>query len=140
MNAKRAFAGFVAVFIAAILLGTLVHGVLLDADYKSVSQLNRLPAEQQARLSFLLLAYFCYAAAFVWIYAKGVEAKPWLGQGIRFGILVWLLSSVPAYLIRYMAEPWPGSLVAKQIGFDFVSVTLLGVIVAAIYRKAPAQA
>ena len=28
------------------------------------------------------------AGAFTWIYARGVENKPWLGQGLRFGVAV----------------------------------------------------
>jgi hypothetical protein len=39
------------------------------------------------------------SGAFVWICARGVEAKPWLAQGVRFGVAVALLTIVPTYMI-----------------------------------------
>lgn len=30
-----------------------------------------------------ILAHVIMSGAFAWIYARGNEAKPWLGQGIR---------------------------------------------------------
>jgi hypothetical protein len=35
---------------------------------------------------FVSLAYLSFAIGSVWVYAKGVENKNWLGQGIQFGI------------------------------------------------------
>jgi len=68
------------------------------------------------------------------IYARGVEAKPWLGQGLRFGGIVALLTVAPTYLIYYAVQPMPGAHVAKQIVFDAALMALLGVLVAFLYR------
>jgi len=38
-----------------------------------------------------------------------------MGQGIRFGIAVALLTVVPTYLIYYVVQPMPRSLVTKLI-------------------------
>lgn len=35
--------------------------------------------DAQQYLPFMLLAHVLVSGAFVWIYARGVEAKPWLG-------------------------------------------------------------
>ncbi len=39
-----------------------------------------------SRLCFplMILAHVILSGAFVWIYARGAEAKPWLLQGVRF--------------------------------------------------------
>jgi hypothetical protein len=74
------------------------------------------------------------AGAFVWIYARGVEAKPWLAQGVRFGIAVALLTIVPSYLIYFVVQPMPASVVIKQIVFDGILLVILGIIVAWLYR------
>jgi hypothetical protein len=40
---------------------------------------------------------------------RGVEAKPWVAQGERFGIAVALLTVWPTYLIYYVVQPMPGA-------------------------------
>jgi hypothetical protein len=77
--------------------------------------------------------------ALVWIYSRGAEAKLWLGQGLRFGVAVALLTAVPTYLIYYVVQPMPGAVVAKQIVFDSILILILASITAFIYRQ-PAQA
>jgi hypothetical protein len=75
------------------------------------------------------------SGAFVWIYARGVEAKPWLAQGVRFGIAVALLTVVPTYMIYFVVQPMPGEVVVKQICFDTALLVVLGAIVASLYRN-----
>jgi hypothetical protein len=79
------------------------------------------------------------SGAFVWIYARGVESKPWLAQGVRFGVAVALLTIVPTYIIYFAVQPMPGGVVIKQIVFDGILTIVLGVIVAWLYRGAPAR-
>ena len=74
------------------------------------------------------------AGAFAWIYARGREAKPWMAQGVRYGIAVALLSVVPGYLIYYAVQPLPGAMVLKQITFSGILVIILGIIAAWLYR------
>jgi hypothetical protein len=82
----------------------------------------------------MILAHIFMAGAFAWIYARGVEPKPWLGQGMRFGIAVAFLTVVPIYMIYYVVQPMPGGLVVKQIVFDGILTVILGIVVAFLYR------
>jgi hypothetical protein len=82
----------------------------------------------------MILAHVILSGAFVWIYARGVEPKPWLAQGMRFGVAVALLTIVPSYLIYFVVQPMPGGVVVKQILFDGVLLVILGAIVAWVYR------
>ncbi len=79
------------------------------------------------------------AGAFVWIYARGRENKPWLGQGLRYGLAIALLAFVPIRTIYYVVQPIPGDMVVMQIVLDGIVVLVLGVIVAYLYRG-PARA
>jgi hypothetical protein len=88
----------------------------------------------------MILAHVLLAGAFVWIYARGVESKPWIAQGVRYGIAVALLTSVPTYLIYFVVQPMPGGVVVKQIILDGILLVILGVIVAWLYRGTPARA
>ena len=82
----------------------------------------------------MIIAHVLLAGAFTWIYARGVENKPWLGQGLRFGLAVALLTAVPYYLIYFTVQPMPSSLTVKQIVFDTIVTLILGAAVAFMYR------
>jgi len=89
----------------------------------------------QGYFGWMLLAHVLVAGAFVWIYERGISAeRPWLGQGLRFGLAVALLTVVPTYLIYYAVQPMSGTLVAKQVLFDAIGVVVLGVIAGWMYR------
>jgi hypothetical protein len=134
MNKRFALA-WLAVFIAWFLGSFVVHDLLLHDDYMKLANLYRPEAEMQKLLPLMILAHIILSGAFVWIYARGVEARPWLGQGIRFGIAVVLLASLPMYLIYYVVQPMPGATVVKQIVFDGILILILGAIVAFMYRR-----
>jgi hypothetical protein len=131
---KKFFIAWIAVFVVWMLGSYVVHGVLLHADYASLPNLFRPEADAQKYFPFLVAAHVVMSGAFAWIYARGAEARPWLGQGLRFGLAVALLTVVPTYMIYYVVQPMPGMHVVKQIVFDGVLVLLLGAVVAFVYR------
>jgi hypothetical protein len=132
---KKFFIAWLATFVVWMVGSYLIHGMLLMADYEAHSALYR-PMEDQGRyMPYLIGAHVVMAAAFVLIYRRGVEAKPWLGQGIRFGVLVALFTTIPWYTIYYSVMPLPGMMVVRQIAFDSVLCLILGATVAAVYRN-----
>ena len=92
------------------------------------------PQDGEAHFPYLVLGFVFLSIAFAWLYAKGVEDKPWIGQGLRFGFVTWFFG-VSGFLTYYAVQPLPASLVCKQIGFEFVDFLLLGIVVACVYRK-----
>ena len=128
---KKFLISWAVIFVVWTVGSFVVHGVLLGADYaNAASNMMRPEAEQQAMFHWMLIAHIMLAGSFVWIYGRGNEMKPWMQQGIRFGIAVALLAIVPVYLIYYAVQPIPGVLVAKQIIFDSTLIVILGIIVA----------
>lgn len=136
---KKFFISWLVIFVVWMVGSYVVHGALLGADYGALPNLMRPEEEAQRYFVWMILAHVMLAGAFVWIYSRGEEAKPWLAQGIRYGIAVDFLAIVPIYLIYYVVQPMPGALVVKQIVFDGILVIILGVIVAFMYRR-PASA
>jgi len=134
MNKRFALAWLV-VFVAWFVGSFVVHGVLLHNDYAALPNLFRKEAESQNFFPLMILAHLIMSGAFVWIYARGVEAKPEIGQGVRYGIAVICLMTLPLYLIYYVVQPMPGATVAKQIVFDGMLVLILGILVAFMYRR-----
>jgi hypothetical protein len=132
MNTKKLVLTIVVVFIVANLTGFLIHAVLLGSDYMSIKEHYR--PEGSEKMLFINLAYLAFAVGSVLAYAKGVENKPWMGQGLRFGLLMWLILTIPSFLIAYAVQPVPTMLMVKQVLFEGVDKVLLGVITAALYR------
>ena len=136
---KRLLIAWIVAFVVWMAGDFIVHGMLLHDDYAGLSNLFRAEADSQRYMPWMLLAHVVMAGALVWIFSRGVEATPWPGQGVRFGIAVALLTVVPSYIIYYVVQPMPGAVVAKQIVFETIVVVVVGVVTAAIVR-APARA
>ncbi len=135
MNTKKFLITAVVVFVVGFGLNFAIHGVLLQDDYSKLPNLLRTQQDAQNYFHFMIVANFLFSLALAWIYAQGVTEAPWIGQGIRFGLALWLLTAVPGYLTYYAVQPWPVEVIYKSIGFDLVRITLLGIVAAAIYRK-----
>lgn len=131
---KKFIIAWIALFIAWFIGSFVVHGLLLRSDYMQLQSLFRPEADQQKYFPLMVLAHVILSGAFVWIYARGVEPKPWVAQGARFGLAVALLTIVPTYIIYFVVQPMPGAVVVKQIVFDGVLTVILGMIVAWFYR------
>jgi drug/metabolite transporter (DMT)-like permease len=133
---RKSLIGWLLLFVAWMAGSFVVHGALLGADYTALQgKLFRTPEDSQQYFPLMLLAHVLLAGAFVWIYARGREpGKPWLGQGVRFGVAVALLTVVPTYMIYFVVQPTPPALAVKQALFDGALIVLLGIIVAWWYR------
>src|SRR5688572_30246387 len=111
---KRFLISWVVLFVVWMAGSFVIHGVLLGDDYVKLTNLYRSHDDSQKYFPLMLLAHVLLSGAFAWIYARGVEAKPWLAQGVRFGVAVAVLTVVPTYLIYYVVQPMPGMLAVRS--------------------------
>ncbi len=131
----RFWISVVVMFVVSMGLGFVVHGMLLHGDYAQLPNLMRTEADAQQYFAWMLLAHLFIAFGFTWIYLKGREpSKPPVAQGVRFGLAVAAMMTVPMYLIYYAVQPWPGTVVVKQIVYDAIGVVIMGVVVALLNR------
>jgi heme/copper-type cytochrome/quinol oxidase subunit 3 len=132
---KRFWLSTAVVFVVSMVLGALLYGGILGEEMRQMTELFRSDEECAKRMPYLLVGQFLLAAAFVWTYRQGRQEKPWLGQGIRYGIAMTLLLVVSQFLMAFAIQPFPGEFIAKQILIGSVITVLLGVIVAWMERK-----
>ena len=137
---KKTILAIVAGFVLISAGRFLLHNVLLAQEYARSSDVWRPPAEFVHRVWILYVSNFVFVLAAALIYVRGVESKPWLGQGIRFGILLALVTVVPNSLIEYAVYPIHHELALHWILGEGALAVLLGVLLAAICQpsKAPA--
>lgn len=134
MNAKF-FTSAGVIFILSMLLGFVIHGGILHDEYAQLPGLFRTDAESAGYFVYMILAHVLMAVGIVWVYLRGKENKPYLGQGIRFGLAIMVLMTIPTYLIYYAVQPMPGAIVLKQIVFDSAGAIVMGIAVAWLNRK-----
>ncbi|HUK30489.1 MAG TPA: hypothetical protein VLV89_05195 [Candidatus Acidoferrum sp.] len=102
MDMKKTVGAIVAAFVVYAGTGYLIHEVLLKSAYTATADLWRPEDAMQHKLWIMLLSEFIFAVGAVLVYQRGLEKKSWVGQGIRFGILLSLVSSVPGYMMNYV--------------------------------------
>lgn len=133
---KQFLISVVVLFVASMAFDFTVHAVLLQAEYESQPALMRKAADAQRHFPAMLLAHALVAAGVTAIYRRGREAgKPWLGQGVRFGVWFAIAACVPGFLIYYAAQPIGLSVAIKQICFGGIATVLLGVVAAGLNKQ-----
>jgi len=133
MNKKFAIS-WVAVFVVWMAGSFAVHGAWLSDLYGTLPNIMRTEAESQALFHLMLLAHIVMAGAFVWIYQRGAEDKPWLPQGLRFGIAIALLAPIPMFTIYYVVQQIPGALAVRQSIGDSLVVIVVALVAAFVNR------
>jgi len=126
---------FVAAFVVWMVGSFAVHGTWLAEIYAGMTNMMRPDEEQMGLIHFMLLAHVFLAAAFVWIYQRGNEEKPWLAQGVRFGLAIALVSVIPMFMIYYVVQQTPGDLAVRQIIGDTAVLIVVGIVTAFLNRS-----
>lgn len=128
---KRFWICGIVVAAAALILGLLVHGVLLRADYQAMAALYRSQEQANAHAAWVLPAYLLLGLAMTWLYRRmpasdGID----LARGARFGLAIALVSFVPWHMLAFVAQPLPLSMMLRQVAFDLAAMVLLGLLLA----------
>ena len=133
---RRFVISVVVIFILSILGGMLVHGTILAAEYTKLANagIYRTPEQAQPLMGFMMLANLSYAIGITWIYRMGRDNRPWMGQGLRFGLAVATLTTIPMFLIYYVVTPMPSDVVAQQIVLDIIVTVIVGLVAAFVNR------
>ena len=132
----RFFVSGIVMAVASLMFGFVVHAILLHPDYAALPNVFRSDEEGMNFFHWMLLAHLMIGFALTWIYRQGVQAgSSTLKQGLRFGIAIVCLMTIPTYLIYLAVLEIPTQLAQKQILFDVPFIILLGVLVAFLNPK-----
>lgn len=131
---KKFLISWIVIFVVWMAGSFAVHAAWLGDTYAGFTNLYRSETESEQYSYLMLIAHVIMSGAFVWIYQRGNEDKPWLTQGLRYGVAIALLAPVPMYTIYFVVQPMPASLAVQQIIGDTVLLLFLGIIVAFLNR------
>jgi hypothetical protein len=134
---KKLVLASVATFVILMATNYLVHSIWLMPDYDAIPLSHRSPWGIQHRFWALVVGQVFFSAMFAYIYTRGRENKSWIEQGIRYGILVALLTVVPTSLTEYTVYIIPYRLAIKWMVAGGIQLGLAGLVVAAIFKDGP---
>ncbi len=135
MNWKKYAVAVVGSYVATMLLGFLLHGNALKETYATApAGLLRSEADMMARFHWLALGYFIFALAATWVYAYGVENKPWLAQGVRYGLALWALVTLTPNFVMFAVQPWTRGIMIPSTLADLVIMVAAALVIAAVYK------
>ena len=136
---KKLIIAAVVAFVWFMVSDYLIHGVWLMPEYRRIPDSWRPMADMQHKMWIMWLGTLLFAVMFAYIYKRGAEKKPWVGQGVRYGILMVLFASIPTVLGEYVVFRVPHMLAVKWMCAYAVQLIVAGLLVAAI-QKEPASA
>jgi hypothetical protein len=136
MTKTRIFlTGLAALFVAEV-LASVIHGYVLAADYAPYyGTLLRGGDSPAWQFAFLPFAHAAWVGGLVWIYLRVSFAGSRVVQGLELGLLGWVVGQVPLWLIWFAEQPWPNSLVVKQLPLELVSSLIVGATITLIARR-----
>jgi hypothetical protein len=132
MEMKKTLGAIVAGFIVYSGTGYLIHEIILKSAYMDTAGLWRSENAMRHRMWIMLLAQLIMIVGAVLIYNRGVEKKSWIGQGIRFGILLSAVAPVQGFMINYVVMPVPHTLGLHWILLGIAQMIVVALVIAGI--------
>jgi len=136
MTTARAAATVFAAFLLSNVFAIAIHGFILAADYEPYrGTLLRDFANGPGWQSLLLpVAHLCFISGLVWIYRRLSLDGSTTARGLKLGLIGWLVGQAPLYLLWHAEQPWPDSLIVKQLGLEMLSSLTIGLTIAVVSR------
>jgi hypothetical protein len=134
MADKKLWISFAVAFVIVFLGGGAVHAGWLAADYAALPAIMRSEQDAQGYMGFMILAHLSIGMALAWTYRQGRKEGGWVGQGLRFGLAIALVSAVPYFMIYHAVAQFPFELMVKQCIGDTVTLLVAGLGVAFVDR------
>jgi hypothetical protein len=134
MTYARAAATVFAAFMLSNVFAVAIHGFILAADYEPYrgTLLRSFDSGPGWQSLLLPVAHLCFISALVWIYGRLSLEGSLTARGLKLGLIGWLVGQAPLWMIWYAEQPWPDSLVVKQLGLELLSSLAIGLTIAVV--------
>lgn len=139
MNVKKWLIASIVAFVALSFMEWILHANILASAYQANAKYWLPQATMEQRMWAIYLGYLIYAGMFTLIYTKGVEDRPGLGQGFRYGLYIGFLTALPRFFVEFAVSPVPASIAVPWLVAGIIESIVLGLLVAGLYKKAESK-
>ncbi|MBM3818155.1 MAG: hypothetical protein FJW14_03925 [Acidimicrobiia bacterium] len=140
MNYARVIAAGVVAFVVSMGVGFFVNEVLLADIYMANAAALRSEEAMYGTLPvgfvFLLVGFLAFAYA----YAKGYEGGTGWIEGLRFGLVTWVIVTGFGLIWQWVLYPIDTAMATAIIVDSAIELAIYGAIVGAIYKPAASRA
>lgn len=135
MNTRKVLLAVVVNYSFLAASNYVINAIWLLPVYRQNADAFR-PLEQLVgKMWIVWLAQLLFAFMFVYVYTRGVEEKPWVVQGVRYGIYMAMLVVVPSALAQNVVYRVPYTLAIEWITAGGIQMLVMGLVAAAFCRK-----
>jgi hypothetical protein len=129
MDTKKYIIASVVVFVVFEILSFIIYQVLLGGAFQDPAGVWR----TEVKLPIIHVTTLIESFLFVFIYTKGYEGKG-IMEGVRYGLWIGLLMSIPMAFNSFATLPIPMSLAIQWFVYGLIQFIILGVVTAALYK------
>jgi hypothetical protein len=133
MNVKKlvlaGLAGFVVMFLLALLWYTVTQG-FYTAQFSGIER----PEPEASRfIWWIVLGYLVGSFLMAYIYPIGYKGGAPVKEGLRFGLLMGLIMTLPVVLILYGGYSFPQAGLLVDAIYQVIEKTIGGAVIALVY-------
>ncbi|MCK4965847.1 hypothetical protein KAS50_02385 [bacterium] len=135
MNVKRWLLASLGVYVAIQVLDLIIHVLILQGCYEATADVWR--SDMKSKMYIMYITSAIFSLLFVYIFTKGYEGKG-IMEGVRYGLWMGLLISIPNAYGYYVTIDIPYSLAFSWWTLGTVEIIICGIVAASLYRPAAA--
>jgi hypothetical protein len=124
----------VAVFVVLSILEFLVSQLVLRPWAPQLYPTGPQPEDIMMMRVWTYLGRAIFSALFVFVFTRGYEGKPGVGEGLRYGMWIGLLIYVPQFFMNIVMTHRPVDFLAVRGLASIVEAIVSGLIVGVIYK------
>lgn len=134
VDMKKFWISFLIVFIGLIVFNVIIHSLILGKLYQSDEMKNIWRTDMQSKMWIYYVVYLFIAFFFVLIFTNFRRGKG-ISEGLKYGIYIGFLMSVPMAYATYAMIPIPYSIAMQWFIYSMIQYIILGIVISAIYGK-----
>ncbi|HOP62784.1 MAG TPA: hypothetical protein PK358_05485 [Spirochaetota bacterium] len=131
MNIIRFIIGGIVIFIVFLALDFLIHSMLLGEVYASMAGIWR--PDMMSKMWIMYAGSFIFSFLMMYVFIKGYEGRG-IMEGVRFGIIIGIMTSGIGAFYQYATYPLPFSLVLQWFFYGLAEFIIAGICASLIYQ------
>jgi hypothetical protein len=139
LNVKLWLYASVGVFVVLSILSFLGGRLIMLPLYPEFASPGAPPDDTMLLRLWNYLGRAIFSLTFAYIYTRGYEGKAAVGEGMRYGLWIGIMTAVPALFTGLVSTTFSGGFLLTRCLVGLVQMLLCGILAAYVYRPIGTQ-